>query len=512
MADYDIGKAFAKIEYEIMASMIRNMKRHRIEEIDEKKQWSMWQAEQLKALERFKRENREKYEAQFKEINSAIDSAIREAKAQGGMEQEIKILEAIKKGYKPKKPQKSAQTSGEFFKLNERKLEALIKATTKDMEKAETAVLRRADDQYRKIIFDAQAYANTGAGTYEKAVDMAVKDFLSRGINCIEYANGARHTIAAYADMAVQTAAKRAYLQGEGEMRREWGISTVIINKRSKACPLCLPFAGKVMIDDVWSGGSGRDGPYPLLSAAITKGLYHPNCRDAHTTYFEGISTPPDSTFTREELKDLKKGYREEQRKRYAQRQADKFGRLAEFSLDAENKEKYKIKKEAWEKELAKYGKSGKIKSEELFRRTQTPRSGMKFISDEMFDRLTIAAKKKGAVILRGTKEVEEHLDKMGAAASNIGEILMFRKDVCISEVLEETHHFEQNLMKLNSEKGEPLRTILNEIDAKRHILENAGKYKVPRNEIELTEKQLKSYEGQLKTYKEQGGETWEKL
>ena len=100
----------------------------------------------------------------------------------------------------------------------------------------------------------------------------------------------------------------------------------------------------------------------------------------------------------------------------------------------------------------------------------------------------------------------------MGAAASNIGEILMFRKDVCISEVLEETHHFEQNLMKLNSEKGEPLRTILNEIDAKRHILENAGKYKVPRNEIELTEKQLKSYEGQLKTYKEQGGETWEKL
>lgn len=361
MADYDIGKAFAKIEHEIMASMIRNMKRHRIEEIDEKKQWSMWQAEQLKALERFKQENRKKYEKHFKDINSSIDSIIREAKAQGGMEQEIKILETIKKGFKPKKLKKSAQASGEFFKLNERKLEALINAATQDMEKAEIAILRHADDQYRKIIFDAQVYANTGAGTYEKAVDMATKDFLSRGLNCIQYANGARHTISAYADMAIRTAAKRAYLQGEGEMRKGWGISTVIINKRSKACPLCLPFAGKVMIDDVWSGGTARDGPYPLISAAIAKGLYHPNCRDVHTTYFEGISTPPDSTFTREELEGLKEGYRKEQRHNYAQRQAERYGRQAEFSLDAENKEKYKAKKETWEKEVVRYKNSGII-------------------------------------------------------------------------------------------------------------------------------------------------------
>ena len=32
----------------------------------------------------------------------------------------------------------------------------------------------------------------------------------------------------------------------------------------------------------------------------------------------------------------------------------------------------------------------------------------------------------------------KKHLDDMGAVASNIGDILMFRKNVCISEVLEE--------------------------------------------------------------------------
>lgn len=355
MDDYDIGKAFAKIEHELMASMIRNMKRHRLEEIDENKQWGMWQAEQLKSLEKFKRENRKKYGKRFKDINSSINALIREARAQGGMEQEIQILQAIKKGYKPRGLKKSVQTRGEFFKVNDRKLEALLKAVTDDMEKAETAVLRMSEDQYRKIIFDAQVYANTGAGTYEKAVDMAAKDFLSRGINCIQYANGARHTIAAYADMAIRTAAKRAYLQGEGEMRKEWGISTVIMNKRNNACPLCLPFAGKVMIDDVWSGGSASDGPYPLMSRAVAAGLYHPNCRDIHTTYFEGISTPPDSTFTQEELDQLEESCRNEQKQQYAKRQADRFGRQAEFSLDEENKRKYERKEKVWKKEVERY-------------------------------------------------------------------------------------------------------------------------------------------------------------
>ena len=129
---------------------------------------------------------------------------------------------------------------------------------------------------YRKTIFNAQVYANTGAGTYEKAVDMATKDMLSRGLNCIVYANGARHTLSDYADMAIRTASKRAYLQGEGEKRQEWGITTVIINKRGNPCPKCLPFCGKVLIDDVWSGGDAKDGSYPLMSKAIQYGLYHP--------------------------------------------------------------------------------------------------------------------------------------------------------------------------------------------------------------------------------------------
>ena len=49
--EYDLAEAFERIEYELMASMIRNMDRHRAEETKEGYNWSMWQAEQLKALE-----------------------------------------------------------------------------------------------------------------------------------------------------------------------------------------------------------------------------------------------------------------------------------------------------------------------------------------------------------------------------------------------------------------------------------------------------------------------------
>lgn len=344
--EYDITKAFQAIEDEIIASMIRNLQHHRTMEEDEEKLWSQWQVEQLKALEKYKVRNQKKYTKQFQDLNKRIEDLIKVANETGSMEQEIEILEAIKNGFKGYHKASGAM-QGEFFKLNERKLEALIKATTDDMEKAETAVLRMANDQYRKVIFNAQVYANTGAATYEKAVDMATKDFIKAGLNCVEYANGARHKLSDYVDMAIRTASKRAYLQGEGTMRQNWGIATVIVNKRGNPCPKCLPFCGKVLIDDVWSGGSKGDGPYPLMSYAIECGLYHPRCKDSHTTYFPGISTADDS-WSDKELEDIGLQSKQEQEKQYAERQAEALIRMAKYSLDPESRRMYAQKSRRW--------------------------------------------------------------------------------------------------------------------------------------------------------------------
>ncbi len=239
----------------------------------------------------------------------------------------------------------------------------MINAVDNDMSRAEYAVLRRADDQYRQTIFNAQVYANTGAGTYKKAVDMATHDFLRAGLDCVEYKNGSRHTLEDYADMAIRTANKRAYLQGEGSMRGELGIPTVIMNKRNCPCPRCAPFVGKVFIDDVWSGGD-KSGispvtglRYPLLSDAIAQGLYHPRCKDVHSTYFEGISTPPESSqYTADELDEMAQQYSAEQKQGYCERQEKRYERMSEYSLDPDNQRMYGARAKQWSEKAEAFG------------------------------------------------------------------------------------------------------------------------------------------------------------
>ena len=134
-------------------------------------------------------------------------------------------------------------------------------------------------------------------------------------------------------------------------------------------------------------------------------------------------------------------------------------------------------------------------------------RKQFKPISDTRFEQLTIEARKNGAVIIRGTPEVEAHLEAQGASAATLGEVLLFRSDAMLCEVLEETRHYKQNLLKMNDDKPAKLRIILNEIEAKSYIIDNASKYGVPRNEVELIQKQLESYQSELIRYLQEGAE-----
>lgn len=228
--------------------------------------------------------------------------------------------------------------------------------------------------------------------------------------------------MADYADMAIRTACKRAYLLGEGQKRQEWGISTVIMNKRGNPCPKCLPFVGKVLIDDVWSGGpkSGKSPvtgvKYPLMSSAIKAGLYHPRCKDSHTTYFEGISTPPDdSKYTREELNNLAEKMARENRQQYAKRQEKKFGRLADLALDTENKRKYEQKRREWKK-IAGSGTAGVEKP---------PASGIMKMDLQAFSENDIKNQESGSLkraIRKYQKQIDLHMEKIAHPEKNISD------------------------------------------------------------------------------------------
>ena len=340
---YDITGAFEEIEMALITSMRNNMRRHINEEFEEGMNWSQWQAEVLSGLSQYRAENQEVLQGYMGRLNQEIDNAIREAYATGESEQEIEILKAIKRGYQPPKEGDKTDLQGRFFRINENKLNALVNATVNDMEKAETSMFRMIDDVYRQIPFKAQMFYNTGAGSLWQCVDMATRDFLSSGINCVQYRNGARVNIASYVEMALRTANKRANLMGQAQTREKWGIHTVKVNARGIACPMCLQWLDKVYIDNVYGGGTAKESEatgYPLLSVAVEGGLYHPQCKDSCSTYYEGINREP-REITDTEKDEILRRYNLEQKQRYYERNYRRNMRIGNGCLDQQNADIY---------------------------------------------------------------------------------------------------------------------------------------------------------------------------
>ena len=353
-SEYDIVGAFQDIEMELIKSMQRTMKRHIGEEFQEDINWSQWQAEMLNGLAQYKTENADKLQGYYSTINDEIEQTIRQAYQLGESEQEIELLKAIQEGFKANT---SNTMQGAFFKINEDKLNALIEATTSDMTRAENAILRMTDDVYRQTIFKAQMFYNSGASTLWKAVDMATKDFLSSGINCVEYRNGARVNIASYSEMALRTANKRANLMGSANKRMEYGIHTVKVSSHNSACPMCIQWQGKVYYDDVYGEVTSAErrglGDYPLLSEAVKGGMFHPNCKNGCSTYYEGINQPPKEP-TKAEVEEMTRRYNLEQRQRECERNIRKYKRLENGCIDADNIAKYADKRRQWTNEYNK--------------------------------------------------------------------------------------------------------------------------------------------------------------
>ena len=330
---YDIKSIMEEIEQDLIVRMKRTLWSHKEDEKIKGFNWPQWQALKLKQLQEYKEANKELFNEKIKPLDKHIYKYIKQQFKEGASRTN---KEAIKLGFIKKE---DSQLGGSFFGLNHRKLDALIKSTKDDMKDVKYATLRMANDQYRQIIYKAQAYANLGAGTVKQAIDMASKDFLVKGFNCIEYKDGSRHNIADYCDMAIRTANKRANLMGEGEMRQKLGNPLVYISKHGGACDKCTPWEGRVYIDNVWSGGIENDGKYPLLSIAIEGGLFHPRCQHGSSTYYEGINNEP------EEVTQAKHNHNEKDKyTQYLQQRQKQYERLATGSLLSENVEKYQNK------------------------------------------------------------------------------------------------------------------------------------------------------------------------
>ena len=337
----DISKIYEEIELMLLESFKRNLSGHEKWEEQEGFKWPAWQAEKIRNLENFQRENK-RIMTEKASVSCGITEALLQAQYAEGME---RVRDEVQGNHV------SAPTEASFFGVNDRKLQSLIDDMQQTETKAESAALRLMDDVYRQTVYKAQTAMAAGAVTLPKAIDMATEDFLKKGIDCIEYRNGARVNIADYVQMALRTASTRAYLQGEAKQRDELGIDTVLVSQYGACSETCLPWQGRVYIDDVWGSWNGeRYGTrgkskngfwYPLLSVAIRYGLFHPNCRHTLLTWQEGISTMPKPL----DGKRVRRTAKLEQEQRALERNVRKWKRVEAGSLDQEDRKRAKKKR-----------------------------------------------------------------------------------------------------------------------------------------------------------------------
>lgn len=361
---YDVRKIFEQMELDLISSMRKAFYFHQREQEKEGFEWEQWQLSKLRAMEKYRARNRKIVSKYNKPIQEAIDRELNGNFSKGESRAE-RIFNKIKQFFTWKKREykiefpkdidtstlkgymaKELNTPGaipqekNFFGVNDKKLEALISTVNNDLNKAQYSVLRKMDDVYRQTIFKTHMYLQNGAKTLNQAIDMATKDFLDKGINSVEYKNGARVNISSYAEMALRTANHRAMLLGEGKKRDEYGIHLVVVSAHANTCPKCEPWQGKIVIDDIFSHPSTEyiekhKNKYKLLSEAIDKGLLHPNCRHALITYFEGITTLPAVPDGREAIKT----YEAEQKQRAYERAIRKQKRIEAGTLDYQSQQ-----------------------------------------------------------------------------------------------------------------------------------------------------------------------------
>ncbi|MBP3249967.1 MAG: hypothetical protein J6M48_06400 [Ruminococcus sp.] len=352
-----IVRIFEEIEQRLVQSLRRNLSRHKEEEEQEEKQWSAWQAEKLRSLEKFRRENAEIMAEYTEQIDQETRQIMEEEFSQGV--NSVDVPPAVPVEDAPAEIHPEPQ----FFGVDRTKVDKLIEDVTTLEKNAETAALRLTDDVYRQTVNRVQLAMSTGSMTLQQAIDIAVKDFLDQGINCIVYRDGRRVNIADYVRMALRTTATRAALQGKSAKFKALGYDTVQVSSYGMCSKTCEPWQGRIYIEDTFSmwdgevqeypdgilwGKSGYCGKwFPLLSSAIEKGLFHPNCRHTILLWRDGDPLPESV-----DNSDSERRYKLEQQQRALEREIRKAKRKVNGFTDPENVKKAKAELRQAQKEL----------------------------------------------------------------------------------------------------------------------------------------------------------------
>lgn len=552
-----LEKQFRQLEKRIMRDIIRRLKN--AEEITRTADWQIYRASELgKAADDIKKEITEALDASEAEVNKIYTDA---AKTDWARSKKLyKSVGQAAIAYKDNEPLKQLvaaikkQTADEL-----RNITRTLGVATANKGKIKTVSLT---EYYTDMLDAAVLDISSGAFDYNTVLQHTVTQLANSGIRTINYDSVSKRPTSARIDVAV----RRAVMTGIGQLTAQVSednanaLGTDMYEVSAHSC--CRPEHVE------WQGGWYTMAQLKSVCGyGKVDGLKGANCGHDFYPVIPGVSEPSYTAEELRQMKADEAEKHEYKGKEYTKYEASQKQRrlertvaaryhavdlLKEGGADEKTMQDAKISYQAVSQEYTRFSramgltpqrerinlafggmegrsnpaptpvktdanpveipldkseKSGIIDTEMYRRKDYKLRENVKPVSAKTFNDLTIGAKKDGAEIIRCEygDSFYRHLEENNATASCIGDILIFRPDATVSEVLEETYHFQQNQKGINADKEIILRAILNEIDAKKFILRNAKKYGVPRAEIDEIASHLEQYTKELEEYYKKG-------
>lgn len=183
-------------------------------------------------------------------------------------------------------------------------------------------ITRFADDTYRAVTADAAISQVLGL-TPAQAQHDAYQKLMANGVDGFTDSRGRNWELSAYVDMAVRTAAQRAYNVAHLDRMQALGINYFVVSDDGHPCPLCAPWQGVVL-----TAGIPDEIAQHTVEEATAAGLFHPRCRHVLTAFIPGATVvPPPHVWDADD----QRKYDESQQQRALERQI----RAAKRQLDA---------------------------------------------------------------------------------------------------------------------------------------------------------------------------------
>jgi len=210
------------------------------------------------------------------------------------------------------------------------------------------SILRRVDDEYRRVIGYGVADLATGSINLRQSVQRSLDAFAAAGITSFVDSAGRSWGMPEYAEMATRTGMMRAALAGYADAAVANGQDLIIITDHSDECPLCTPWENAVLS----LTGAQRNHPdcKGTLDEAVSAGLFHPNCLHSFSVYIPGLTRIGGGD--RQTPEQNAQGYQNRQQMRYMERQVRSWKRRQAAAIDPIDERRAKSFVDQWQAKL----------------------------------------------------------------------------------------------------------------------------------------------------------------